>query len=144
MQRRLLTQRADPENELVACTARVPRRSLAAHAASCPLRRVECETCGFGLAAAAMPLHGPACAVSIEQCGDCGGRYRRALAQMHRCPARGASDAMALHSLRQMARTPLEARAQALEASAAQLAAALREETAQLLALTARAEDGRR
>jgi hypothetical protein len=51
---------------------------------------------------------------------------------------------MALHSLRQMARTPLEPRSQALGDSAQQLAALLRAETAQLRALSARVEDGAR
>ena len=51
---------------------------------------------------------------------------------------------MALHSLRQMARTPLVQRSEAIETAAAQLAALLRQETAQLLALSARVEDGAR
>ena len=133
---------ADPENERAVCKARVPRRALAAHAAVCPLRRLECDSCGLALAAAAMTSHGPRCAVSVESCGQCGGSYRRALAQMHRCPPREASEHMALHSLRQMARTPLEPRSRALGASAQQLAALLRAETAQLRELCARVEVG--
>jgi hypothetical protein len=91
-----------------------------------------------------MSLHAPRCAMTMERCDGCGNGFRRALAQMHRCPARGASDAMALHSLRQMARTPLVQRSEAIETSAAQLATLLRDETAQLLALSARVEDGGR
>ena len=124
------------------CKAHVPRRALAAHAAVCPLRRLECESCGYAFSAAAMTAHGPRCAVSVESCGQCGGSYRRALAQMHRCPPRAASELMALHSLRQMARTPLEPRSRALGDSAQQLAALLRAETAQLRALSARVENG--